>query len=175
MVGWRTLEVQAWGLRSSGWRWLGAPGGPRKSKRGVAGQGRYSCNKRGRGLGEGEGRGPRVSLKWSSSSDSSDFRLCFFVFLNIYFWILPTGWTVSTLSLSLASLSLLLHSCRTLRPMEGGRKKLGVCLWRESSNGHTHSIIWRQCYMERNVQVRIMLENELVGVGWSSSSASLLF
>lgn len=29
--------------------------------------------------------------------------------------------------------------------------------------------------MERNVQVRIMLEKELVGVGWSSSSASLLF
>lgn len=29
--------------------------------------------------------------------------------------------------------------------------------------------------MERNVQVRIMLEKELGGVGWSSSSASLRF
>lgn len=99
------------------------------------------------GLGGGEGRGPRRLLNDQLIRLFGLLALSF-CFLNIYFWILPTGWTVQ-LSLSLfASLSLLLHSCRTLRPMEGKTKQNWYLpLERELEWVH-QSIIWRQCYME---------------------------
>lgn len=116
-------DLRGASLRSPGWRWLGAPGGPGKSQRGIAGQSRCGCNKRGRGLGEGQGRGPRCLLNDPAHQTlrTSGFVVLFFncLFLD------PAIVMDSLFSLSLASLSLLLHSCRTLRSMEGKKKQTG--------------------------------------------------
>lgn len=103
--------------------------------------------------------------------------LSFFVFLNIY--LDPTTDGQSQLSLSLLSFLSFSIPVGHSRPMEGKQNK--TCLWRELEWAHPEHYMETVLYgdsvsRERKMsRVRIMLEKELVGVGWSSSSASLLF
>ena len=97
-------DLRGASLRSPGWRCLGAPGGPGKSQRGVAGQNRCSCNKGGWGWGDGRGgvHGWLLNDPAHQTLRTSGFVVLFFncLFLD------PANAMDSLVSLSLLLLSL---------------------------------------------------------------------